>query len=102
MNLLSAITLSTKKKAYSQFSMPSGFLSKIRYILDVQEADSDKYNFQLFYVTYPDKAEGKGWGSYLKAEKPHFEKTCSFEELKKFLDERGWDIDEGWMPVEDE
>lgn len=97
MNLLAATTLSTKKQAYSQYKQ--GLV--LRYLFLVTELDDNDYQLQIFHVTHPNAKPGKGLGDAIKAEKPHFDKHFSFSELKIFMEDRGFVVQDDWDPVED-
>lgn len=98
MNLLAATTLSTKKQAYSQYRLGLVF----RYLFLVTEVDDNDYRFQIFHVTFPDAKPGKGLGDAIKAEKPHCDRRFSFSDLRIFMEDRGFDVQNVWDPVDDE
>lgn len=102
MNLLAATTLSTQRKGYAQAKEPLGlFVSKLQYICVIQKLDDDVYKLMIYHIISPEK-DDKTLGKPCLAEKHHFEIQCSLEELKQFMEERGWSIDSGWMPLEDD
>lgn len=102
MNLLAETTLSTQRKAYYGYRVSFSLLrSELQYVYVVQWMDNNNYKLMIYIVTYPDKNEEK-LGKPRMAEKHHFEKQCSLENLAQFMEERGWNIDNGWMPLEDD
>lgn len=97
MNLLAATTLSTKKQAYSKVEKSS----RQEYLFLVKETGDDDYQFQIFHITYPDAKPGKGLGAPVKAEKSHFDKCYSFSDLRIFMEDRGFSVQDDWGPVEE-
>lgn len=102
MNLLAATTLSTQRKAYRQYKINSApYQWRMQYIYIVEELGNDNYKLMIFHVIYPEEDDNQ-LGKPCITEKHHFEKQCSLENLKQFMEEREWNIDNGWMPLEDD
>jgi hypothetical protein len=102
MNLLAATTLSTQRKAYRQHKINlAPYQWRMQYIYIAEGLDNDKFNLMIFHVTYPEENDNH-LGKPCIAEKHHFEKQCSFGDMRQFMEEREWNIDNGWMPLEDD
>jgi hypothetical protein len=100
MNVFTAMILSTSK--FAQSLIYSGILAGRHpmYRLKVSQIGENNFLFQIFYATYPDRKEGKGYGEPHFADKAHFAKNFTLNELTSFLEEH-FTLDE-WQPVEDE
>ena len=65
------------------------------------DAEEDAFTLRIYRVTYPDAAEGKGWGEPRYAATPH--KICPFTDKAAFLAylaEMDFSAAENWSPVE--
>ena len=105
MNLLAATTLSTQRKARSYYRAQRvlGWPGRILYKIVVEEmhsGDKPAYTLRIHHATYLEETEKTtGPATFAPA---HFEKTMSYEDLKVFLEERGFTLDDTWWPAESE
>ena len=115
MKLFTALFLSSKKRAYVCIPgrVHSGiFGTMIDYVVQVRKNEYDDYykqenglndfTLQVFRVTYPDRAPGKGWGDPKVANIAHFSQDFGRADLYMYLQKLEIDPEDNWVPVEDD
>ena len=103
MKLLTALFLSSKKRAYTSASRNHSVLfgDKLDYVIQVLQNDNS-FTLQVIKVLYVDRQPGKGWGKPVLATSPHYAQDFAQEELFSFLQGHDMDPEKDWWPVEDD
>jgi hypothetical protein len=96
-NILTALILSTKRQATCYISLEKG--RRTIYKCLISASPDEVYTFEVFHITYPERAPGKGLGDPCIAEKPHSFKRMSSEDLLEFLEIYFNELE--WTPVEE-